>query len=167
LPGKKRRRKKKDLRSSGDSNVIDIRQERLSRDQKRKEAAAAAVSAKKKRKKGSLTTNKLVGITVGIFLILILLSSLNNIVDLKQKEHVAQEEVAALRAQKTEMEKTADEADSDEYIEQQARTWLKMARKGDMIYIMDGDPLLQDSGITQEQEEADAKSRQRDSDRNL
>ena len=165
MPGKKRRRKKKGLRSSGDSNVIDIREERLSRDQKRKEAAAAAASAKKKRKKGSLTTNKLIGITVGI--ILILLSSLNNIVDLKQKEHVAQEEVAALRAQKTEMEKTADEADSDEYIEQQARTWLKMARKGDMIYIMDGDPLLQDSGITQEQEEADAKSRQRDSDRNL
>ncbi len=164
MPGKNRRKKKQDLRSSGNSNVIDIRQERQSRDQRRKEAAAASA---KKKKKGSLTTNKLIAITVGIFLVLILLTSFNNIVDLKQKEHVAQEEVASLRAQKAEMEKTADEADSDEYIEQQARTWLKMARKGDMIYIMNGDPLLQDSGITQEQEEADAKSRQRDSDKNL
>lgn len=164
MPGKRNRKRKKDLKASGNDKIIDIREERRSREKSRKEEAAAA---KRKKRNSSQAVSKMIASIVGIILLLILLSSVNNLVDLKQREHEAQLEVANLQAQKTEMEKRAEDAETDEYIEQQARTWLKMARKGDMIYIMNGDPLLQDSGITQEQEEAAAKRRQSDSDKNL
>lgn len=144
---RKRIQKKPEIRSG--SNVISIQQK----------------SGKKRRK--SHSGNQRIAIIVVIVLLLIILFSMNNIIKLKQQEHEAQQEVASLKAQKAELEVRIEEIDSNDYIEQQARNWLKMAKRGDRVYVLNGDSILQDEGITHEQEAADASKHQKASDQGL
>ena len=81
---------------------------------------------------------------------------------LKHEERTAEKEVAELKIQKAELQKKVGDLDSDEYIEQQARNWLKMARQGDMVYVMKGDSIEQNSNVTREDEEANAGGNEED-----
>ena len=85
---------------------------------------------------------------------------------LKHEEHAAEKEVAELKLQKAELQKKVSCLDSDEYIEQQARNWLKMAKQGDMVYVMKGDSIEQNSNVTMEDEEADASKNYDESNNN-
>ncbi len=102
-----------------------------------------------------------------VVIVLMILSSMNSIIRLKQQEYEARQEVERLTAQRDQLKERVAEIDSNEYIEQQARNWLKMAKKGDLVYILNGDSIQQDEDITQEQEEADASRHQKASNQGL
>ena len=144
----KRKNRKPEIRSYG-SNVISIPRKR------------------RKKHRKSISGKQRIAWIVVIVLLLIILSSMNNIIKLKQQEHEAQEEVASLNAQKAELEVRLEEIDSNDYIEQQARNWLKMAKRGDRVYVLNGDSIVQEEGITQEQEAAEASKHQKAADQEL
>lgn len=150
MSGKTRKsglQKKPEVRS--DSNVISLRRK----------------SGKTRRKPH--TGRQRIAFIVIIVLMLIILFSMNNIIRLKQQEHETQQEVASLKAQKAELEARVEEIDSNDYIEQQARNWLKMAKQGDRVYVLNGDSILQGEGITHEQEAAEASKHQKAADQGL
>ncbi len=120
----------------------------------------------KKRKK-PISGKQRIAVIVVIVLLLIILFSMNNIIKLKQQEHDAQQEVASLKAQKAELEARVEEIDSNDYIEQQARNWLKMAKRGDRVYVLNGNSIPQTEAITQEQEAAEASKHQKAVDQEL
>lgn len=124
---------------------------------------AAAVKRPRRRK---LTTGKLVIIVLIIVVLAVTVKSAGNIIKLKHEENAVKQEIVSLQAQKKDLQKQVNELDSSEYIEQQARNWLKMARQGDMVYIMNGNSIPQGSGITQEEEQADASKNQNEDDQN-
>ena len=144
----KRKENKPEIRRS-DGNVISIQRSR-----------------KRKRRK-PLSGKQRIALIVVIVLGLLILSSMNNIVKLKQQEHEAEQEVASLNAQKAELEARLDEIDSNDYIEQQARNWLKMAKQGDRVYVLNGNSIIQEEGITQEQEAAEARKHRKAVDQEL
>ena len=65
--------------------------------------------------------------------------SLGNIIHLKIEQAHAENELAALQKQQEELQEEADRIGTGEYMEQQARDWLKMAKQGEIIYEFDGD----------------------------
>ena len=121
----------------------------------------------RKKHRRSFSGKQRIALMVFIILILIMMCSMNNIIRLKQQEHEAQQEVTSLRAQKSDLEERVREIDSNDYIEQQARNWLKMAKRGDKVYILNGDSIRQDENITHEQEAAEASRHQKAADQGL
>lgn len=128
------------------------------------EGKAAAV--KMPRRKALSTPKKLLLILL-VLLLIVFAVSIGSIVQLKQQESAAEQEVAELKVQKAELQKKVSDLDSDEYIERQARNWLKMAKQGDMVYVMEGDSIEQNSGVTKADEEADAASNTNEADNSL
>ena len=151
--GKKKRKRNRRVKQKAeihtDNNVIELQ-----------------VTRRKKRRK-PLSGKKRIVLLVVVVILLLCLSSLNSIIKLKQQEHNAEQEVAALTAQRDALKERVSEINSNEYIEQQARNWLKMAKKGDRVYILKGDSIQQDEGITHEQEAADASRHQKAADQGL
>ncbi len=63
--------------------------------------------------------------------------SIWNILSLKIQEREARAEIELLKQRKTELTQQAAELGSDAYIEQQARNWLKMAKHGEIVYVLE------------------------------
>lgn len=118
-------------------------------------------AAKPPRKKAFTAPQRLLLILL-VLLLIVFAVSVRSIVMLKHEERTAEKEVAELKIQKAELQKKVGDLDSDEYIEQQARNWLKMARQGDMVYVMKGDSIEQNSNVTREDEEANAGGNEED-----
>ena len=80
-------------------------------------------------------------IIVGVLIVvgIALAFSLGNIIHLKIEQAHAENELAALQKQQEELQEEADRIGTGEYMEQQARDWLKMAKQGEIIYEFDGD----------------------------
>lgn len=117
-------------------------------------------------KRKPMTTRMRLLTVLLILLLIVCALSARSIVRLKHEEHAAEKEVAELKLQKAELQKKVSGLDSDEYIEQQARNWLKMAKQGDMVYVMKGDSIEQNSNVTMEDEEADASKNYDESNNN-
>ena len=100
-------------------------------------------SKKKKIKKQKKKRPKPVAlkIIVGVLIVvgIALAFSLGNIIHLKIEQAHAENELAALQKQQEELQEEADRIGTSEYMEQQARDWLKMAKQGEIIYEFDGD----------------------------
>jgi cell division protein FtsB len=92
---------------------------------------------KAKKKKPSFATKLCLAVVIVVGIALIF--SIGNIVSLKVQEIQAEAELAALQEQKAELERQVEEIGSDEYMERQAREWLKMAKEGEIIYSDNGD----------------------------
>ena len=63
--------------------------------------------------------------------------SIWNILSLKIQEREARAEIELLKQRKAELTQQAAELGSDAYIEQQARNWLKMAKHGEIVYVLE------------------------------
>lgn len=88
----------------------------------------------KKRKKG-LTPSRIIILAAVLFIIICVFCSIWNIISLKVEEREARERIKELEAQKQELEQEVGKIGTEEYIEEQARRWLKMAKSGEIIYV--------------------------------
>ena len=90
----------------------------------------------RKKKKRKLPYQLKIVIGVVIVVLIALAFSIGNIISLKMEEKAAREELAALNEEKDALTDEVGDLGSDEYIEEQARDWLKMAKSGEIIYDM-------------------------------
>ena len=94
---------------------------------------------REKKKKGAMSTQKKIAIAVIIVVLGALIFSVGNIINLKIQEKEAERQLAELEAEKADLEKQVSQIGSNEYMEKQAREWLRMAKQGEIIYSNDGD----------------------------
>ena len=67
-----------------------------------------------------------------------LVCSIWNIVSLKSRSRrEKRSQIEALKEEEAALEKEAGNIGTEEYIEEQARQWLKMAKSGEIIYVFD------------------------------
>ena len=94
----------------------------------------------KKRKKG-LTPGRAIILVAVLFIVICVFCSIWKIISLKVEEREKTELIKELEAQKQELEQEVGKIGTEEYIEEQARRWLKMAKSGEIIYVFgdDGD----------------------------
>ncbi len=122
--------------------VLDISSAQASRKQKKKEKAekAAAEISSADVKAGQQTagrhTNwvKLIGVAVIIVFAVMVSLSVKNIFDLKEEEAALQERNSELVLQKEDLMMKLDNVNSDEFIEEQARKELKLAKGNELIF---------------------------------
>ena len=89
---------------------------------------------KKKKRRKPLSMQLKLCIFALIVAMIIMLFSMGNIVSLKMQERQAKQTVSQLQKEKAELERQVGDLGSQEYIEKQARDWLKMAQQGEIIY---------------------------------
>lgn len=93
----------------------------------------------KKKKKRPMSFQMKICLTVVAVIIAALCFSIGNIVNLKIQQAEAERKLAELTEEKEALEKEVAQLGSSEYMEKQAREWLKMAKQGEIIYVTDGD----------------------------
>ncbi len=110
------------------------------------EAVQAAESrgraAKKKKKK--MTPARIVVLILALLVVLGIMSSVWKIISLTMEKNEAQDRITELKEEKALLEEEVSQIGTEAYIEEQARTWLKMAKSGEIIYVFDDE----DSGQT-------------------
>ncbi len=92
------------------------------------------VQEKKTRKK-RLTPGRIILLAAVLFIVICVFCSAWNIITLKVKERESKDRIEELEAQKQELEQEVGKIGTEEYIEEQARRWLKMAKSGEIIYV--------------------------------
>lgn len=97
-----------------------------------KKSGAAADNKKPKRSKKIFVIITLIFIAIMVAMVF---SASNKIVELKNEEAEYKQEIADLKDQKMNLESQISDIGSDEYIMKQARSWLKMAKEGELVYI--------------------------------
>ncbi len=100
-------------------------------------------SGKSKKKKSAAIRNRIILLAV-IAIMVAVGFSIGNIVSLKMQENSAKAEIEELKQKKAELTEQVAELGSDEYVEQQARNWLKMAKRGEIVYVLQDDQTEQD-----------------------
>ena len=98
---------------------------------------------KRKKRRKPLSLQLKLCIAALVIVVIIMTFSMGNIISLKVQERAAKQTVSQLQKEKTELERQVGELGTQEYIEQQARDWLKMAQAGEIIYDFsdrNGDP---------------------------
>lgn len=107
--------------------------EEIEIDDRTAEEPEVEVKAKKKRRKPLSLKLKLC-IAALVVALIIMLFSMGNIISLKMQEREAKQTVSQLEKEKADLERQVGDLGSQEYIEKQARDWLKMAQQGEIIY---------------------------------
>ncbi len=93
----------------------------------------------KRRKKRLILPLRIAVTVIAIFVAVGVVLSSWKIVSLKMEESERQDRIKELETQKKEMQQEIGRVGTDEYIEEQAREWLKMAKSGEIIYIFEDD----------------------------
>ena len=88
-------------------------------------------------KKKRLTPVRIAILTAALVALICLVCSVWNIVSLKMEEKESRNRIEELKEEKAALKKEAGSIGTEEYIEEQARQWLKMAKSGEIIYIFD------------------------------
>ena len=88
-------------------------------------------------KKKRLTPVRIAVIAAALIALIGLVCSIWNIVSLKIEEKEKRSQIEALKEEEAALEKEAGNIGTEEYIEEQARQWLKMAKSGEIIYVFD------------------------------
>lgn len=91
-----------------------------------------------KKTKKRINKTKFVFGLVLIFLITYISITLYNIHNLKQQENARLERQEQLKAEKVRLQKELGQVNSPQYIEQIARSTLKMVKKGEILYVIPG-----------------------------
>ena len=128
------------------SQVIDIEEARRQRREKRQKAAkaetrkraaaqqeSAAVSVRKKAKKNR---RRLVYAAIILFIIAVIAVSAFNIFSLLHERAELRKEQERLSMIKDRLEQELESVNSPEYIEQQARSHLRLIKPGETLYIL-------------------------------
>ncbi len=103
---------------------------RAKKEQQEKKSAEAALRAKRRRRMLALT------ILVLIVVAVIFGQSVFRIIELKRQKEAAQKQLDKLRERVEQLEGELARVQTDEYIEQQARTHLRMIFPGETVYIL-------------------------------
>jgi cell division protein FtsB len=127
--------------------VLDISSAQASRKQKKKEKAekAEAEITSADTQAGQSTAGRhinwvrLVGVAVIIVFAVMVSLSVKNIFDLKEEEAALQERNSELIHLKEDLLMTLDNVNSDEFIEEQARKELKLAKGNELIFYFPDD----------------------------
>lgn len=82
-----------------------------------------------------MTPVKIAVIAVAVIALICLSCSIWKIVSLKIEESRSRDRIAELKEEKKELEEEVSGIGTEEYIEEQARQWLKMAKSGEIIYV--------------------------------
>lgn len=122
--------------------VLDISSAQENRKQKKKEKAekasaemdSAGAKAEQKTADRHINWVKLAGVAVIIVFAVMVSLSIKNIFDLKEEEAALQERNSELILLKEELLMTLDNVNSDEFIEEQARKELKLAKGNELIF---------------------------------
>ena len=103
---------------------------RIKKEEQEKKAAAAAERAKKRR--------KLMLIVIGVVIVagLVFGRAVYRIVELKKEKAEAEARLEELQERLAQLESELTRVTTDEYIEQQARTHLRMIYPGETVYII-------------------------------
>ena len=88
-------------------------------------------------KKKRLTPVRIAVIAAALIALIGLVCSIWKIVSLKIEEKEKRSQIEALKEEEAALEKEAGNIGTEEYIEEQARQWLKMAKSGEIIYVFD------------------------------
>lgn len=137
---KKKKRRSREFRSN--DQVIDIDEARQVRKKRREEAAEKRIKVRKpksivtERQAGKKARRRMVYFFIFLFILCIIGVSIFNIVNLKFTESKILKEQQSLTQQKERLEKTYSQANSPEYIEQEARQQLKMVKPGEILYVL-------------------------------
>lgn len=133
-------------RRNRDGHVIDIEK---ARDEKRKKRAEISQKRNKRdktskeglspRKTAKIYRRRLIYSTVFIIIAVIIGMSIFNVVSLKLEEDRALKELEALKREKQSLESELSTVDSKEYIEQQARSQLRMIYPDETLYVLKDD----------------------------
>ncbi len=119
--------------------------------------AAKTLPVKQKKERRPPSAQALIAMAAGLIILIILLLSIGQIISLQQQKHEINSEIEQMEQQIKDLKAKTEEIDTDEYIEQEARNWLKMAKSGEMVYVMKGNAPEQEEGITEADEKAQAE----------
>lgn len=123
------------------SQIIDIDEVRRQRNQKRKDAYEKKKAKEKtpnvSERRAIKTVRHRLVYTAAFFLIAVLMGlTVYNLVSLSAAEQVELERQEALLKEQARLEEQLLQVNSEEYIEEQARTQLRMIKPGEKIYIV-------------------------------
>lgn len=142
---KLRREAEAERKKRGEKSIMQEMMDDMARGderfEKREEDQTAKRSKKRreKKKKGAMSTQKKIAVAVIIVVLGALIFSVGNIINLKIQQKEAERKLEELQAEKADLEKQVSQIGSNEYMEKQAREWLRMAKQGEIIYSNDDD----------------------------
>ncbi len=126
-------------RESVSSRDIRIAQEER---RKRRKVEAEKNEAQKARRRAAARRRRIVVavfVLVGIFVVVTVGRSLVNLIELEREKAATEEKLAQLEYQQGNLEEELQQVNTDEYVEQQARSELKMVKPGEILYLMSGE----------------------------
>ena len=116
------------------SHAQQERAERRKADQERNSARK-----EKRRRQARARSMVLIAIIVALLAMVALLGkNIFTLWDLRAEKAAAEAELESLQNQKGALEEELEQVNSDEYIEQQARSDLKMIKPGEILYLFKG-----------------------------
>ncbi|MEA4987390.1 MAG: septum formation initiator family protein [Anaerovorax sp.] len=145
------------------SQIIDIEEVRRQRNQKRKEAYEKKKAKEKtpnvsERRAIKIVRHRLV-YTAAFFLIAVLMGlTVYNLVSLSAAEQEEMKRQDALLKEQARLEEQLLQVNSEEYIEEQARTQLHMIKSGEKIYIVPKNASEQEEQDNEEEKDNTSKS---------
>ena len=142
-------------------DILEVRKEepvsdkRKARQEKADKKRKLSDAARKRRNRRRLVTLVLFAVLCAV--IGLVGKSVVNLVQLESEKRERERELEALKQEIEKNEATLKQVNSDEYIEQQARSELRMIKEGEVLYIIndDGSRTVVDSDAEPAEEEND------------
>ena len=78
-------------------------------------------------------------VLIGVFVVLTVGRSVVTLIELESEKAETQRKLAQLERQQGSLEEELLQVNTDEYVEQQARSELKMVKPGEILYLMTGE----------------------------
>ena len=124
---------------SRSSREVRLAQEERRKRRKQEAAKNAEVSA---RRRAAARRRRIVAallVLVFVFVIVAVGQSFVKLIELEREKNETEEKLAQLQHQKGSLEEELQLVNTDEYVEQQARSDLKMVKPGEILYLMTGE----------------------------
>ena len=127
-----------------DDESLSSRDIRLAQEErkKRRQAETEKNEASKARRKAAARKRRIVIgvlVLVGVAIILTVGRSFVQLLELEKEKHETEERLAQLQRQQGSLQEELQQVNTDEYVEQQARSELKMVKPGEILYLMTGE----------------------------
>ncbi len=144
----------------------EIRRAQEERRKRRVVESQKNAETKERRRKARRRRRLAVGVfvIVGLMVIYSVGSSVVNMVELQKERAETEARLAQLQRQKGTLEEELKQVNTDEYVEQQARSELKMVKPGEILYLLTGEGASEYMEHEEVPEEAPAESGKPDND---
>lgn len=149
-----KKRRSRDFKNS--SQVIDIEEARKKRHEKRsKNRTKAFAEQEQRRQKAGKGKNRkaLVYLIIIVVMLSVAGASIYNILSLKQEQKALLEEQQRLKKQRQELQEELKHLEDPDYIEEQARTQLRLVMPGESIYVFSDEDAEKNKGTADKNDE--------------